>query len=257
MPRFRKPPIIEAWLEFEFIANSGKKSWGEAEAQRFHAAVRSDFPNAEYLFQQEFSIESSGNGKPERISSHEPVLERVRMFRTDRTRCVQVGNDKLAFNLLLAGENYPGFHDLVNESLLQVANYRDVYGAGQISMVTLHYVDLIQIPATDGIVNLYDYFTIVKDPPEADFGLITGFSNSFVTRCPADDQPLSFSIAMLPNDDEFFRFRMDWHKPCSFVDFSDSGALKSSLSQTSDFMVHCFEKSITPKTRQLFDPNPT
>lgn len=255
MPRFKNPPIIEAWILFSFGAPPNKTAWGFEQAERFAALIRKEFSLGELFFRQEVDVEELDESKPPRISRNERILEKIRMTNEARTRCVQIADEKLVFNVLTGGSNYPGFQSLVNEALHFVKLYEQTYDCGAPHSVILHYKDIVRISVPTSLtIDLEDYFTIIRDLPPEPFGNTRAFASYFQTVCPTDELPLTINVNHLPPADGEFRFQLDWEKVCKPGDFSDRDLLRSSLSETSEFMVECFEKSITPKTRELFEP---
>lgn len=172
----------------------------------------------------------------------------------EATRVLQIADDRLAYNVLEGGPAYPGFDKLLGESLDYLDTYRGFFEPAGIRQATIHYVDIIVIPVATTI-EIDEYFNVVRDLPEDPFGFVAGFTTAVVTKCPLDDEPLQISLAMIPPAEQnTIRFRMEWEKRCGKVDFSGNDTIRDGLSVSHEFMVNCFERSITPKTRSLFEP---
>ena len=111
----------------------------------------------------------------------------------------------------------------------------------------------MDIPGDGNLIFLPDYIDIIQDIPEEPFGFTVGYSLAFVTKCPLDDAPMHTTLALVPSPDpKKLRIRMDWEKPCPAVNFGNTEKIKAGLKESQQFMVNCFEKILTPKTRELF-----
>ena len=255
MVKYGKPPIVEAWLAFDFEPKPDKTAWDMHRAQEFAHLQKDKFPHIEGVFRQEFDVEEPQEGELPRIVRQRHILDVVRMRDEASKRVLQLADDRMAYNVLEAGNDYPGFATLLTESLEYVGKYSDVFQPAGIRQATIHYTDIIAIPIGGATIQIEDYFSIARDLPEEHFGLTVGFSTVFATRCPLDGETLRISLAMVsPGAQNTLRFRMDWEKNCGKVDFSSEQTIRSGLTESHDFMVNCFENSMTPKTRNLFEP---
>lgn len=140
--------------------------------------------------------------------------------------------------------------------MVYLNQYRAFFQPQGIRLATIHYVDVIEIPLGDEPTILTDYFGFIPDIPEEQFGLTVGYALGFVTKCPLDGAPLSTQLAIIPSPDpKILRVRLDWEKPCPGLNFQDEKELKAALQQSKKFVVNCFERLITDKTRALFKPS--
>lgn len=252
MARFKQPPIVEAWIAFDFDPKPDKVAWDMARAQEFTQQQKEKFPKVEVIIRQEYKIEESKGSLP-KVVSQERVPEVVRMRDAESTRVLQIADDRLAYNVLEGGSAYPGFEVLLSETLDYLDAYRVFFEPAGIREATIHYIDIIQIPSPT--IEIDQYFNVVRDLPVDPFGYVAGFTTAFVTKCPLDDEPLQVSLSMIPPAESgTIRFRMEWEKRCGKVDFSSNEAIQDGLSASHEFMVNCFEESITSKTRALFEP---
>jgi uncharacterized protein (TIGR04255 family) len=252
VPRFKKPPIVEAWITFDFDPKPDKVAWDMARAQEFTHQQKEKFPKVEVRIRQEYKIEESKGSLP-RVVSQERVPQVIRMRDEESKRVLQIADDRLAYNVLEGGPAYPGFETLLNESLGYLDTYRGFFEPAGIRQATIHYIDIIVIPAPT--IEIDHYFNVARDLPEDPFGLVAGFTTAFVTKCPLDGEPFQISLAMIPPaEPRTIRFRMEWDKRCGKVDFSSKDTIRTGLYESHEFMVDCFERSITPTTRVLFEP---
>ena len=176
------------------------------------------------------------------------------MSNEENTRLRQLGNDRTAYNLLRkAGDDYPGFGVLLTEALEFHEQYKAFFHPASTKLATIHYVDIVEIPTDGNPIVLTEFFDFIPDIPEEPFGFTVGYSLAFVTKCPFDKAPMQTTLAWVPSPDpNMMRIRMDWEKPCPEVDYGNTDKTEAGLNQSQQFMVDCFEKVITDKTRELF-----
>ena len=108
------------------------------------------------------------------------IIDVVRMYNESGTLIKQVGEDRIAYNLLrTAQEKYPGFGQLLDEALVYLQHYKSFFQPQGIRLATIHYVDVIEIPLGEEPTILTDHFAFIPDIPEDPFGLTIGY-----WRCP-------------------------------------------------------------------------
>lgn len=255
MPVYSNPPLVEAWIAFDFEPKADKVSWDKEQVDAFAKTQANDFARIEMIVREEVRIEQSSEKELPRITDRQEIIDVVRMYNETGTRIRQVGEDRIAYNLLrTAQESYPGFGQLLGEALAYLRQYKAFFRPQGIRLATIHYVDIIEIPLGDEPTILTDYFAFVPDIPEDQFGLTIGYALRFVTKCPLDDAPLSTQLAIVPSSDsKTIRIRLDWEKPCPGLNFQDESEIKTGLKQSKKFVVNCFERLITDKTRSLFN----
>lgn len=259
MPEYENPPLVEAWIAFDFEPSPEKVSWDKSQIESFLKVHADEFTRIEIMVRDEVRIEQTSKKELPRITDRKEIIDVVRMFNEAGTRIKQVGEDRIAYNLLrTAQEDYPGFGKLLDEALKYLEQYKEFFLPQSIRLATIHYVDLIEIPHSEMPTVLTDYFDFIPDIPEDQFGLTVGYALGFVTKCPLDGAPLSTHIAIVPSPDPtMLRVRLDWEKPCPAVNFRDESEIRSVLQQSKKFVVNCFERLITDKTRSLFKKKPT
>lgn len=259
MPKYENPPLVEAWIAFDFEPNPDKVSWDKSQVEFFIKAQANEFARIEMMVRDEVRIEQTSKKELPRITDRNEIIDVVRMFNEAGTRIKQVGEDRIAYNLLrTAHEEYPGFGQLLDEALKYLNQYRDFFQPQSVRLATIHYVDLIEIPLSEVPTILTEYFAYIPDIPEDPFGLTIGYALGFVTKCPLDGAPLSTHIAIVPSPDPTtLRVRLDWEKPCPGVNFQDECEIRAGLKHSKEFVVNCFERLITDKTRSLFKIKPT
>jgi uncharacterized protein (TIGR04255 family) len=259
MTQYENPPLVEAWIAFDFEPNPDKVAWDKSQIEAFTKTHSNDFARIEMMVREEVRIEQASKKELPRITHRKEIIDVVRMFNEAGTRIKQVGEDRIAYNLLrTAQEEYPGFGRLLDEALKYLNQYRGFFQPQSIRLATIHYVDLIEIPLSDEPTILTDYFAYIPDIPDDPFGLTIGYALGFVTKCPLDGAPLSTNVAIVPSPDpSTLRVRLDWEKPCPGLNFQDKSEIRAGLKRSKEFVVNCFERLITDKTRSLFKKRPT
>ena len=254
MPRYRKPPIVEAWIGIDFTPKPSKVTWHEDE-RRFRSEVHAEFPRAQFFFSSELQVEESEDGSMPIIKDHQKKLDLIRMRTEDGKRVLQLGDDRMAVNTLEGGSDYAGFDSLLGETLRHLKTYRKIYEPVGIRKITTHLTDMIEIPIGDVPAEIEDYFEIARNLPENPFGMTMGVLIQYKTEAPHDQQPMNVGLGRVPSGSpKMLRFRMDWEKSSTIDGEFDEDLLRGVLTTDNDFLVDCFESSLTSRTLDLFEP---
>lgn len=257
MPKFKlkKPPIAERWVLFEFEPHSDKIAWDGKRANGLAESLKDQFPSRNFLWAQEFQVTQAGPGAP-----IQPLfrnrLEAVRCESECATEIFQIMDDQIAVHQLCKTGQWPGFAKFIDRAIELLDAYSEAFTPIRIKAARLHDLDVIEIPRTaNGVVQLDQYFTLMKDLPESPFGFIHGFSSQYLTLAPHDSEPFAVSLQQMPASDSALRFHVDWDKQCAKLDFTSKEALRSGLTQSHDFMLDCFEAAFRPTDCwKLFEP---
>ncbi|TWU37526.1 hypothetical protein Q31b_43140 [Novipirellula aureliae] len=86
-----------------------------------------EFPQAQFLFTSEMEVEERRDGSVPEVKNHQTKLDLVRMRSENNKHVLQLGDDRMAFNLLEGGKDYPGFANLLDETLRHLETYRSIY----------------------------------------------------------------------------------------------------------------------------------
>ena len=254
--KLRKPPIVEAWIEFHFQGCASQQTWPD-KLNEWLESIADQFPKREVRQEEAFKvIERTPAGIPATLAGvGGPKVARA--FDSKRTRCVQVAKDVLVFNLIKREEEYPGFQELLPCAMVQLADYRKVFEPETARAVALHYTDRVSIPAPeDNPLLLDDYFAVGlrvpcdEDWPLRDFGFHLAFSlhsDDVLT----DSAQLSFRPEK--SGESAHRFRLDWHVNCGEVDTLDSDDLSERLRRAHDALNSRFRSCFTEKCWALFE----
>ena len=257
--KLRRPPIVEAWIEFHLHAAEEEETW-PAQIPVFFENVQGEFPRPEYAVAERVTIEERHpTGLPKKISGEQSVRG-AKAYCEDRTRCVQIEEDALVLNLARQGQDYPGFDVLVDQALRLLAQYCTSFRPQFVREVALHYVDLVRIPRS-GAPSLKpdDYFNIGVRVPRNGQWPLSGFATQMLVPLEiqsASPSHLAVRIESEPLDarSEEFRLRVDWHAMCHGVDTLDASVLESRLRSLRDTAWRFFKQSVTPLLWNMFEP---
>ncbi len=57
MPKYDNPPMVEAWIAFDFEPRADKVSWGKGQIDAFAKAHANEFARIEMMVREEVRIE--------------------------------------------------------------------------------------------------------------------------------------------------------------------------------------------------------
>ncbi len=258
-----KPPVVESWIAFDFEPSPNKVEWNGELANKLADSLSDRFPQKEDRWRTEFSIEILKAGQQPVSKKTKNIFDSVRIQNEESTRIFQIADDRIVCNQLKADGDWPGFDNLLDESLDLLTQYSQFFCPSGIKCAELHYVDIVEIPppendvsAQDEVVELDDYFELVRELPQTPFGLIASYKTEYVVICPQDKEPLVISLQTIPPPPEknAIRIRLDWNKKCRKIDFSSHDTIREGLQKNHSFMAECFRASFTDKALELFEP---
>jgi uncharacterized protein (TIGR04255 family) len=253
-----KPPVVEAWIGFRFD-QSASFEWNEKSAARFFHEFATDYPKLQMEGEHRFQVAHDNDNDTPRIQKHETALRRVRSFRQDQSRCLQLVHGQLVYSAMKTeSSGYPGFEQLLAESLVKLAHYLKMYQPTAIRSASLFYKNQFAI-AGDGndgnTIDLQNYFPNVKECSTEPFGSTLHFSHRTVFVSPRDTGPLIQVFQPLEKEKgQPFIFEMTWLKICDQIDSLDFNAVVARLTAAHSYLGDCFEKSFTKKAWDLFVP---
>lgn len=252
--KFKKPPILEAWIEFKVGLTDESVGWDESTAKEFINKHFADFKQQEFFGLAEVKIDS----KTLKVSQTGMFFERVRAFTKDRERCVQAGRNLLVFNQIRQGEEeWPGYERLQDGASDALQKYLSFRGLSTLVSVSVHYRDIVAIPkGKDGKIKLEDYFAVYPHLPNGSFGAMSWFRvvMQLPEACKGGNMTLSIQSlpAFGPSEDKG-RFAMDWHVCSNQGIYDIDSALKWLVEAHSDIST-AFERAFTQKGLCLFEP---
>lgn len=250
---FEKPPVVEAWIEFRFALTQEDSRWDEDAARDLVKRCFEDFVPDRFLQTIDVDVNiAPGQSSPtatQRIS-----LERVMAHSPDENHYIQVGRDTLVFNQLAKGK-WLGYPCMLEGAVSAAQKYVDFRGFDELTAVSLHYRDIVEIPKTTGSgIELRDWFRVYPEVPEDSFGPMAAFR--FAVRLPAmcKDAVTVLSVQSVPLVGEAnpaFRFALDWHVS-STDKISSLENARQWLDAAHRALGGSFKKAFTQKCLELF-----
>ncbi|RKY84275.1 hypothetical protein DRQ09_08865, partial [candidate division KSB1 bacterium] len=105
--RYRKPPIIEALCEFQFIS---KNRWDLTVPGLIYEKVRTKFPDKKERQGLDFIFKTTKKGILHKV---EPSPPRIQFYKKDRTALIQIAKDLLVINQLKPYPSWSKFKQLI------------------------------------------------------------------------------------------------------------------------------------------------
>ena len=215
--KLRRPPIIEAWIEFHVEAPDNEQTWPD-ETDAFLCEVEPEFAMQEAVLKDQVQLvgRDPSTLRPNEIKGKTELL-RVRAFDPERTRCLQAGEGIFVYNLSKKGADYPGFDVLLTQALGYLDTYSRRFRPQYVRSAALHYVDLVIIPDDGtGRLSLDDYFNLaLRVPRDADWPLgdiRVAIAVPLNPKEPRSDVvTVQFASEPRAHKSGEFRFRFHWH----------------------------------------------
>ena len=256
MIQFKKPPVVEVWISFDFDPNENKRDWDLDLIKQYVEQYKTELSKLEVMQEKQIQFkETSPTDLPQVVSQQvRPVL--FRLANEVRSRVLQLGDDNLSYHILKTGDDYPGYVKVRDETQHRLEDYIKVFQPRRVRNATLHYLDIIDIsPPKDGKINLADYFKISTDLPEEPFGLTSNITVQFQVKCTIDEGPLLLQLmrSPAPPESNVIRFRMEWHKLSSDINSLDYSQVLKRLDVAHNYMTSCFLASFTERTLDMFE----
>lgn len=252
-----KPPIVQAWIEFQFEHVDKSPDWGWESATGFFDLFQDEYPEREVRVEHQFQIEQLvGNQKP-RITGNRDQLTAIRAFRTGRGRSIQLTKDTLVCNFVRTqASGYEGFDALKGESLSRLQAYQDYSGELHPLRIAIQYVNLVRIPFRDERINLAEYFTIGHDLPESEFGPTLDYVVQYATRPPGTQDLLEIRLGSDKSDPDgpVGHFLLNLRLSLTRGLGPDNDAMSERLETAHQCLLDTFRKSFTDLAWTLFEP---
>lgn len=255
----KKPPVIEAWIGFQFQYGEEPPLWNENRAETLIKECFGDtFKKKDFGVTAKVEFGTSG-GRPV-LSEPELIFERIRAVTEKEDRFIQAGRSWLVYNLLRKGRDWPGFPTLREEALETYDKYIKFLRPDTLQLVSLHYRDLILIPTNEmDRIKIEDYFTVCPGVPDETFGVIGRFVIDLILPEMFEDGTLRLIMKDQPmiskgNEPSSFRFLMDWHITSNKLFESLSNEIVIGwLDNAHDVLYSAFKESFTKRGWQLFN----
>lgn len=245
---FEKPPVVEAWIEFDFDLSEENIPWTEENAVKFIKENFADYtPKRSEFFAR---IQVNSKGDPD-FSKTDKTFNRIKAFSNDEQYCIQAGRNVLIFNQINKGE-WLGYDNMRNEAFKVLASYSDYRSFEKLLSACLHYRDVIKIPSENKKIELEDYFKIYPHIDKS-FGNVSNLKMQLLLPESCKDGLMFFTLLNMPdNDVKTFKFQMDWHVKSSDNSIMDFKKAKNWLNSVHSDLRKRFDETFTDKAKKLF-----
>lgn len=258
--KLRRPPIIEAWIEFHLEAPDNEQTWPD-EKDAFLQEVEPEFALQEAVLKDQVQLvgRDPSTLRPKEIKGRTELL-RVRAFDPERTRCVQAGEGLFVYNLPKRGADYPGFDVLLTQALDYFETYSKCFRPQYVRTAALDYVDLVIIPDEGARrLNLDDYFNLgVRVPSDEGWPLRRIRMEVSIPLTPngpgSDVLTVQFASEPRARESDDFRFRLHWHAICQDLRTLEREVLEKRLRDLHEAASGLFKDAMTSKLWAMFEP---
>jgi uncharacterized protein (TIGR04255 family) len=253
---FKKPPVVEAWIEFRFALTQEDSQWDESAARSLMKSCFEEFVADRFLQSMNIDV-NMRPGQSGPTATPEISFERVRAFSQSGEHCVQAGRNVFVFNQLKR-TTWLKYDCLRDSALSAVQKYMNFRNLDELTGVSLHYRDVVAIPRSDSSgIEFADWFCVYPKVPAHSFGRVSAFTFALQLPSMCERAVAVLSIQSLPpvgEEDREFRFSIDWD--VSSVDrVGDLESVRQWLDSAHMALRSSFEKAFTTRCLALFEPN--
>lgn len=260
--KLRKPPVIEAWIEFRFELTEDVGPWDVHEARRFLERYYEGIFEPKLVgWQHQVVYHHEANKPPHGKASAQ--FTKLRASNVAEDRYLQVGRDTVALNVLKKNDReWPAFSAWRDEAIVLMMNYIEFVQQRSVLSVqpALHYRDVVPLPLTGGKLEPKDYLNIYPEVPAPIFGdvnhffigLVFGSKISEIGRTQLLVTPLEREESAAQN--EHVRLQMDWHIVSTELQSPDQRRLGEWLDRADHDVVEAFKNVFTKAAWELFEP---
>lgn len=254
--QFKKPPVVEAWIEFRFALTQEDSLWDEDRAKALIATCFPAYSPESFLKYAEISVDAR-TGKAD-FSNVQELFDRIRAFSADKDRCVQARRNVFVFNQLNRTK-WSGYRAMADAATEAAGQYMQFRGFNELTHVSLHYRDVVSIPApNDGKgIRLTDWFRVYPEVPQETLGTVSAFrfDIQLPELCAESDGRLSIrSLPLAGQEETAFKFSIDWHVVSADNKVREIEAARGWLDSAHDALRSSFEKAFTLTCLELFEP---
>lgn len=187
----KSPPIVEAVIDIECDLPPGREFDSLEEPAKDRFSDR--YPIARKLSFQEHRIELKPNEDPS-LSSRQ-TARALQFLQADEKQLVQFRTKGFSFNRLAP---YTSLDDYLAEIERTWQIYVEIANPVQIRLVRLRYINRIDLPATEGLVELEHYFKIAPRLPEDETLKFAGFFNQCAATEPDTGNQINIVLTNQP-----------------------------------------------------------
>ncbi len=254
----KKPPLAEVWMSFRFEPAADSPPWDRDRYKLFLDSIAETHPNTEEMVRRGVQVTVSRRGGTPKVKELREQVLAVRARTEDSLRTVQLSPDELVANYLRgASEPYPGFAVLLEEAIAHCQRYAECYQPIGVLEAALHYVDLVDIPVSEGsILRSEEYLTLDFRVPEEIFGHFSSFEIMAIVHPGGVAEPVQLVFTSMPAQTGagHRRFRLEWHTPIGNGSRMTELQVLAGLKTAHERLEKCFRHAFTAKGWALFEP---
>jgi uncharacterized protein (TIGR04255 family) len=253
---FKKPPVVEAWIEFRFALTQEDSQWDEDAARSLMKTCFEEFAADRFLKSMSIDV-NMRPGQPGPTATPEFSFERVRAFSQSGEHCIQAGRNVFVFNQLKR-TTWLKFDCMRDAALSAVQKYMSFRNLDELTGVSLHYRDVVTIPTGDSSgIEFRDWFHVYPEVPTSSFGSVSAFTFAVQLPSMCERAVAVISIQSLPSmseEDRELRFSIDWD--VSSVDKVEGlESARQWLDSAHEGLHNSFQKAFTAQCLALFEPS--
>ncbi len=144
--RYRKPPIVEALVEFRFEPDD---NWDMTAPGLMYEHLKSKYPKRRQVQHHDFNL----TARDTQLEGKVQIIDRMQFLGEDEHTLVQVSPHFLAVNQLAPYESWESFVPIIKRGL---DTYRDVVSPNRLQRVGIRYINHIGFDNEQ--IELEDYF---------------------------------------------------------------------------------------------------
>lgn len=241
--KYKKPPIVEALCEFQFIPN---QPWDWTIPGLIYEKVKDEFPDKQQKIGIGVQFKPTEKGVEQIIESTPPIIQ---FFKKDKTALIQIAPDLLAINQL---KPYPTWNKFKPLILKGFQIYKEISNPKAFRRIGLRYINIIEFDKQS--IKLEDYFRYYPFIPNN----LPPIQDSFVVRTefPFEEgkERLILTLAtVIPSKQDIISIVLDIDYVMATPEYVSLNDVSEWLEKAHKEVENAFEASITDKARTLFE----
>ncbi|MCR4433926.1 MAG: TIGR04255 family protein [Caldiserica bacterium] len=240
--KYKKPPVVEALCEFQFIPN---QQWDLTVPGLIYRKVKDEFPNKQQQIGVSVQFKPTEKGLEHTVESAPP---RIQFFRKDKTALIQVAQDLLVVNQLKPYPTWNAFKPVI----LKCFNiYKEIANPKAFKRIGLRYINIIEFD--NKRIKLEDYFRYYPYVPND----LPPVQDSFIVRTefPYEEgkERVILSLAtVIPSKPNVLSILLDIDYVMATPELVPLDKVSEWLEKAHERVENVFEACITDKAREIF-----
>ena len=253
---YQNPPVVAVGIAFAFNPLSTEQ-WGSC-LEFLNVEYKDTFADREDVVRDNIQILSrSDEGTPTMLKGETRITHVD--FRDLKEQMLSVGRDFLAYyKFRFSQEDYPHFQIVLPKALEMLSKLREVVPDVNITQISVTYLDDLHFPINESEpFNLSDYMLLgIAIPETASFGHVFDFNFRTSHALIGDDKgSLQIQLMRMETDKKEYRIQIYWTCQIDVPDLQGDNQelLTTKLNAAHQYCYRCFEDSLTPKAKKLFN----